>query len=127
MTIAIEYPAGRYFYGAFPSVPGMSRPRTIYAATPAPDCPVIVADTADAARRIDAALTDCANAARNRKDAPPPVWIDAAQWLTNREIRHAARLAGCEIIDADAAPDPAREAAEARWRYHEENDTLDLY
>jgi hypothetical protein len=103
MTIAIEYPAGLYFYGPFSSVPGMSRPRTIYAGTPAPACPVIVADTADAARRIDAALTDCADAARNRKDAPPPVWIDAAQWLTDREIRHAAAMAGCVIVEPPAA------------------------
>ena len=132
MTLAIQYPFALYFYGPFPSVPGMSRPRTIYAATHAPDCPVIVADTPDAVRKLDAALNDCANFARNHRDAaplPPAVWGDAAQWLTDREIRHAARMAGCDIIDADAdaAPDLAREAAEARWRHHEENDTLDLY
>ena len=137
MTIAIQYPFDLYFYGPFLSVPGMARPRTIYGATHSPDCPwdmgdVIIADTPEAVRKLDAALNDCANFARNHRDAaplPPAVWGDAAQWLTDREIRHAARMAGCDIIDADAdAPlDPVREAAEARWRYHEENDTLDLY
>ena len=132
MTIAIQYPSALYYFGPFPSVPGMSRPRTVYAATPAPACPVVIADTPDAARKLDAALDDCANAARNNAGAPPAIWIDAAQWLTNREIRHAAAMAGCRIVepaapDDDAAPDPAREAAEARWRFHDAEDTLDLY
>lgn len=31
-------------------------------------------------------------------------------------------------LELDPAPvDPAKEAAQARWHYHEENDTLDLY
>ena len=157
MTIAIQYPAALYVYGPFPSVPGMSRPRTLYAARRAPACPVIIAETPDAARKMDAALNDCANAARVNSAAPPAVWIDAAQWLTNREIRHAAAMAGCRVVDpaqcqadgcdapamdtgdlchdcqADVMPrmwapaDMAREAAEARWRFHDAEDTLDLY
>lgn len=130
MTIAIKYPAGLYYFGPFPSVPGMSRPRTVYVATPAPACPVIIADTPDAARKLDAALDDCANAARNNAGAPPAIWIDAAQWLTNREIRHAAAMAGCEIIepaapDDDAAPDPARERAKLEAKINAAHDKLE--
>ena len=97
-VIAIRFPAAVYFYGPFPSVPGMSRPRTLYGATPAPSCPVIVADTPAAATRLDSALLDVARfAAAN----PPGAFVDAAQWLTNREIRHAADLAGCKILEPE--------------------------
>jgi hypothetical protein len=133
--VAIAYLGGVYLYGAFPSVPGMSRPRTIYDQAPGA-CPLIVADTPDAARALNAALADCFRAASVNPDhAAPGVCGDPAQWLTNSEILHAAVLARCAVLnlygdgvaDDPAAPDPAREAAEARWRYHEENDTLDLY
>jgi hypothetical protein len=109
MKIAIQWPAETHIYGRFPTIPAMSRGRQIDATGRAPDCAYIVADTPETARRLDAALLDCFRAASVNADSRAPIVCrDPASWLTNREIRHAAALAGCVIRPAPTSDAPLR-------------------
>lgn len=115
--IAIQYPALAYAYGPFPAVPGMSRPRSeilgrpnigFALGRPDPAPAVVLADTPAAQAALDAALLDCFHAAGADPDpARRRLCLDPAQWLTDREIFHAAALAGCAVQNAPAPADLA--------------------
>ena len=105
ICFAVAYPAETHAYGHFSAVPGMSRPRTVAApAHAAPrECPLtVLADTADRAAAFDAAALEVFRHAAGA----PTVCRDPLSWLTLQEVRHAARMAGCPVLDP-ASEDPA--------------------
>jgi hypothetical protein len=104
MKISILFPAGLYIYGPFPTVGGMSRPRVVDLTGAPAGGVVICAETGDDCKRLAHALGVVF------RHAGGTVCSDPAQWLTNSEIIHAARMAGCVVTAPEIAP-----AAEIVW------------
>jgi hypothetical protein len=90
----IAYPAETHAFGPLPRVVGMSRSRQILhpAIIRKGHCPVVLADTPEKTKALDAAML-----ALFRASNPDAVCLDPAQWLTLPQILQAAREAGCAV------------------------------